>query len=135
VDLTGAAPRLPFVFVFGRSLFTVSYFGANIYPESIAAALERHPISEWSTGRFVVEVRSDEDENRALWLTVELSPGATAAQDEATAAAAAVRAELRRVNSEFAHYVPADRQTPVVVLRPAGDPEYFPAGVKHRYSR
>jgi phenylacetate-CoA ligase len=22
-----------------------------------------------------------------------------------------------------------------VTLRPAGDPEYFPAGVKHRYTR
>ena len=107
----------------------------NSGPESISAALERSPISEWSTGRFVIEVRSDEDENRVLWLTVEVAPGATAGRDEATATADAVRAELRRVNSEFAHYVPVDRQTPVVQLRPANDPEYFPPGVKHRYSR
>jgi phenylacetate-CoA ligase len=129
------APVLPFVFVFGRSLFTVSYFGANIYPESVSAALERSPISEWSTGRFVVETRADEDENRVLSLTVEVAPGAVAGAAEAAEAAEAVRTELLRVNSEFAHYVPAGRQTPVVQLRPAGDPEYFPAGVKHRYSR
>src|SRR5689334_18441740 len=52
-------------------------------------------------------------------LTVEVAPGAAAGHDEATAAADAVRAELRQVNSEFTNYVPGDRQTPVVQLRPA----------------
>jgi phenylacetate-CoA ligase len=50
-------------------------------------------------------------------------------------AAESIRAELRRLNSEFAHYVPAERQTPDVELRPADDPEFFPVGVKHRYTR
>ena len=45
------------------------------------------------------------------------------------------RTELPRLNSEFAHYVPATYQTPTVELRPAGDPEHFPPGVKHRYPR
>jgi phenylacetate-CoA ligase len=31
--------------------------------------------------------------------------------------------------------VPAGYQLPKVTLRPAGDPGYFPAGVKHRYTR
>jgi phenylacetate-CoA ligase len=30
----------PFVFVFGRSLFTASFFGANVYPEDVAVRLE-----------------------------------------------------------------------------------------------
>ena len=45
------------------------------------------------------------------------------------------RAELRRLNSEFAHYVPDAAQLPHVEVRPFGDPEYFPPGVKHRYTR
>ena len=49
--------------------------------------------------------------------------------------ARSIRDQLLRLNSEFAHYVPADRQLPDVVLRPFQDPEYFPAGVKHRYTR
>jgi phenylacetate-CoA ligase len=49
--------------------------------------------------------------------------------------AESIRAQLVRLNSEFAHYVPADRQLPRVELRPAGDPEYFPVGVKHRWVR
>ena len=49
--------------------------------------------------------------------------------------AESIRAQLQRLNSEFAHYVPAGHQLPKVTLRPAGDPGYFPAGVKHRYTR
>jgi phenylacetate-CoA ligase len=49
--------------------------------------------------------------------------------------AESIRAQLQRLNSEFAHYVPAGSQLPEVTLRPAGDPGYFPAGVKHRYTR
>ena len=38
-------PELPFVYVFGRSLFTVSFFGANVYPENVTVALERPEVS------------------------------------------------------------------------------------------
>lgn len=128
----GPGPELPFVHVFGRSLFTVSYFGANVYPENVTVALEGPAVSAWTTGRFVLRVVSDEDENRHLSVVVETVPGAT---PDAAVIATEVRAALLRLNSEFAHYVPAERQTPRVELRPPNDPEYFPAGVKHRYTR
>ena len=125
-------PDLPFVYVFGRSLFTVSFFGANIYPENVTVGLEQPGISEWVTGKFVLETYEDTDRDRQLRITVELAPGR---DGEASLLAAAIRDQLLRLNSEFAHYVPAERQLPEVVLRPAGDPEYFPVGVKHRYTR
>jgi hypothetical protein len=43
--------------------------------------------------------------------------------------------ELLRLNSEFGAYVPEALRRPRVALRPFGDPEYFPIGVKHRYTR
>ncbi|WP_330275276.1 phenylacetate--CoA ligase family protein [Lentzea sp. NBC_00516] len=125
-------PALPFVFLFGRSLFTVSFFGANVYPENVTVGLEQPGISETVTGKFVIESVENEDRDRLLRITVETAQGATA---DAAVIAEAVRTQLLRLNSEFAHYVPAERQLPEVVLRPAGDPEYFPAGVKHRYTR
>ncbi|WP_370963643.1 phenylacetate--CoA ligase family protein [Amycolatopsis sp. cg9] len=125
-------PELPFVYVFGRSLFTVSFFGANVYPENVTVGLEQPGISDTVTGKFVIEAHEDADRDRRLRITVETAPGASA---DAGRIAESVRAQLVRLNSEFAHYVPADRQLPDVVLRPAGDPEYFPAGVKHRYTR
>ncbi|WNV82131.1 phenylacetate--CoA ligase family protein [Umezawaea sp. Da 62-37] len=123
---------LPFVYVFGRSLFTVSFFGANVYPENVTVGLEQPGISDWVTGKFVLETASDADEDTRLRVTVELAPGRTG---DAGVIAIAIRDQLLRLNSEFANYVPAERRLPEVVLKAAGDPTHFPVGVKHRYTR
>ncbi|MET9225880.1 phenylacetate--CoA ligase family protein [Lentzea sp. NPDC003310] len=125
-------PDLPFVFLFGRSLFTVSFFGANVYPENVTVGLEQPGVSDSVTGKFVIESVEDAERDRSLRITVETAPGATA---DAAGIAEAIKVQLLRLNSEYAHYVPAERQLPEVVLRPHGDPDYFPVGVKHRYTR
>jgi phenylacetate-CoA ligase len=126
---------LPFVYVFGRSHFTVSFFGANVYPENVTVGLEQPPVSDWVTGKFVLESREDADRNRGLALVVELAPEIEADDGKERAVADAVAAALVRLNSEYANYVPPERRAPRVELRPAGDPEWFPVGVKHRYTR
>ncbi|MGK7873707.1 MAG: phenylacetate--CoA ligase family protein [Xenococcaceae cyanobacterium] len=126
---------LPFVYVFGRSHFTVSYFGANIYPENVTVGLEQPEIREWVTGKFVMEVKEDADKNRFLSIVVELAPGAEASEDKQQAIASSIHTQLLRLNSEFANYVPPEYQQPQVTLAAMGDPEYFPIGVKHRYTR
>lgn len=141
-DLTGygldpARPvrPLPFVYLFGRADFTISYYGANLYLENVAVGLERPGIVDWVTGKFVLEAPENVAGDRELRLTVELMPGVVVDDDKARLIADSVRDELLRLNSEFANYVPKERQTPLVVLRPFEDPEYFPADVKHRYIR
>ncbi|WP_341526905.1 phenylacetate--CoA ligase family protein [Nostoc sp. UHCC 0302] len=126
---------LPFVYVFGRSNFTVSYFGANIYPENVTVGLEQPVIQEWVTGKFVLQVKEDADKNRFLSVFVELAPGVESSQDIQQAIASSILSQLLRLNSEFANYVPLEYQMPQVTLAPMGDPEYFPIGVKHRYTR
>ncbi|MBE9192436.1 phenylacetate--CoA ligase family protein [Gloeocapsopsis crepidinum LEGE 06123] len=126
---------LPFVYVFGRSDFTVSYFGANIYPENVTVGLEQPEIREWITGKFVLQVKEDADRNRYLSVVVELAPEIDDSEDRRQAIAASIRVQLLRLNSEFANYVPTEYQTPQIMLAAMGDPEYFPSGVKHRYTR
>ncbi len=126
---------LPFVYVFGRSNFTISYFGANIYPENITVGLEQPEIREWVTGKFVLEAQEDTDRNRSLAITIELAPGLTADTNREQAAAASILTHLLRLNTEFASYVPAEYQRPLITLLPTADPDYFPLGVKHRYTR
>lgn len=128
-------PRRPFVYVFGRSHFTVSYYGANVYPENIAVGLEQPEVSGAVTGKFVLEVAEDEHRDRHLTVTVELRPGEKPSDEVAQAVGASILAQLLRLNSEFAAYVPPGRQMPFLRLREAGDPEYFPPGAKHRYTR
>ncbi|MBM0744964.1 phenylacetate--CoA ligase family protein (plasmid) [Phormidium sp. CLA17] len=126
---------LPFVYVFGRSHFTVSYFGANVYPENVTVGLEQAPICEWVTGKFVMQVTDDADQNKQLAIAVELAPGVIGSEEQRNAIAAAIHQHLRRLNSEFANYVPEAYQIPGITLHPTGDPDYFPVGVKHRYTR
>jgi phenylacetate-CoA ligase len=127
--------KLPFVYVFGRSHFTISYFGANIYPENVTVGLEQPTVKEWVTGKFVMESREDEDRDRYLSIVVELAPGVAGDAEKQRAIGESILAQLRRLNSEFANYTPPEYQLPRVTLLPAGDPEYFPIGVKHRYTR
>jgi len=126
---------LPFVYVFGRANFVISYFGANIYPENIIVGLEQPQIREWVTGKFVMEVKEDADKNRFFSIVVELAPDMEGNKAKRNAIATSIHAQLLRLNSEFANYVPPEYQIPQVSLAPSGDPEYFPVGVKHRYTK
>jgi phenylacetate-CoA ligase len=127
--------ELPFAWVFGRSDFTVSYFGANIFPENITVGLEQDEVAGWVTGKFVLQVEEDADRNRYLAVIVELAPNITGEEARHDAIAASIRTHLLRLNSEFANYVPAAYQQPRLRLALHGDPEFFPPGVKHRYTR
>jgi phenylacetate-CoA ligase len=126
---------LPFVYVFGRSDFTISFYGANIYPENVTVGLEQPEVKEWVTGKFVLQVREDEDRNRVLWVVVELAPGVEADTVKQRTLAESIQTHLLRLNSEYAHYVPSENRQPRVTLARTGDPDYFPIGVKHRYTR
>lgn len=148
MEMDGAAPdyvanrgfyELPFVYVFGRDNFSLSYFGANLYPETVQIGLEQASVRDWLTGRFVMEVVEDMDHNRLLTIHCEVSPQYDATmlteQKLPEVIAHSVHLQLLRLNSEFANYVPAEFQVPIVHLCPVNDPEFFPTGVKHRYTR
>lgn len=134
LDERGVVP-FPFVYVFGRSDFTISYCGANIYPENVTVGLEQPGIKNWVTGKFVMEIEQDEDNNPCLSITVELAPGVTDTKAMEEAIALSIYIQLLRLNSEFANYVAPENQLPQVTLLFFGDPGYFPVGVKHRYTR
>jgi phenylacetate-CoA ligase len=134
LDERRVAP-LPFVYLFGRADFTVSYFGANVYPENISVGLEQPDIRDRVSGKFVLHVAEDAQRDKALHVIVETLPGIEPAENLAEVIGASILSQLLRLNSEFANYVPAEHQAPRITLRPFGDPEYFPVGVKHRYTK
>lgn len=129
------ARALPFVYVFGRTGFALSFYGANVYPENVSVGVEQREFSAHVTGKFVMELSHGRDQNVELSVTVELAHGATPSAELERALATSIRRELERLNSEFLNYVPDERRTPLVRLLPLGAPEYFPTGVKHRYTR
>jgi len=133
--LDGDGCALPFVWVFGRADFTVSFYGANIYPENVIVGLEQPELAGWVSGKFVMEIRESEAGAEVLHIAVELLPTHSPDAGKQAAIAQSIRSQLFRLNSEFANYVPLARQTPQVELLPFADPAHFPSGVKHRYMR
>jgi phenylacetate-CoA ligase len=131
----GRARRLPFVYVFGRANFTLSFFGANIFPETISLALEKPSLSRWTTGKFVMEVKEGLADRPRFTVAVELADKESADPTRIDLAEREILDTLLTHNSEYANYVSKDDQRPVVTLWSKGDPDYFPVGVKHRYSR
>jgi phenylacetate-CoA ligase len=132
---SATGPSRPFVYVFGRSHFTVSYYGANVFPENISVGLQQPTVSSLVTGKFVMETVEDDRRDRHLTVTVELMPGEKPSEETARLVGESILEQLLRLNSEFAAYVPMAQQAPFIRLRELGDPEYFPPGTKHRYTR
>jgi phenylacetate-CoA ligase len=64
--------RLPFMFVHGRSDSTVSYMGANIYPEDIEQALFSDSALADRIGAFALELRDIGGGAARPWVHVEL---------------------------------------------------------------
>ncbi|MGH6882948.1 MAG: hypothetical protein ACREFM_18645, partial [Hypericibacter sp.] len=121
--------------VFGRSNFTVSYFGANIYPENVTVGLEQERIAGWVTGKFVLQAIEGLEQAPHLSIAVELAPGIEADDSKRDSIAQSILAQLLRLNSEFQAYTPPEYRLPRVSLKPTGDLDWFPVGVKHRYTR
>ena len=135
LDNSSQTRSLPFVFVFGRADFTVSYYGANIYPENVTVGLEQPEFTSWISGKFVLETRETDNSDKYLHIAVELLPAIQATIKLSEKIAESVKTQLLRLNSEFANYTPAERQLPQITLYSFADSNYFPVGVKHRYTR
>jgi phenylacetate-CoA ligase len=127
--------ELPFVHVFGRSNFALSFYGANVYPENVAVGIEQPSLMAALSGKFVMQLSHDADQNPFLDVAVELLPGQAASPELERDVASSIQRELERLNSEFKNYAPSERRRPRVRLLAHAQPDYFPPGVKHRYTR
>ena len=111
----------------------MSFHGANVYPENVTVGLEQPEVAERTTGRFVLMVT--ESDPPRLRVVVDLAGGLSPDAARDPVVAASIQAALARLNSEFAHHVPAAQRVPLIEQRVTRDPEHFPVGVKHRYTR
>ena len=126
---------LPFVYVFGRSHHAVSFYGANVFPEMIGVGLADPSVRANLTGKFVMRVEEDANRDAGFLVVVELARGIESRESLADRVGASIVQGLLRLNSEYGAYVPPSRREPSIELRPAGDPDCFPPGIKHRWTR
>ena len=82
-----------------------------------------------------MEIKQDEDSNSILTIAVELAPNIVTSDRLKKTITTSITTQLLRLNSEYRNYVVEEYKTPRITLYTFGDTEYFPIGVKHRYTR
>ena len=68
--------KLPFVYLYERSDFALTWFGATIYPENIRKALGEKELLRYTTGRFAMLLVEDKKFVPRLQINVELKKNA-----------------------------------------------------------
>lgn len=130
--------RLPFVYLYGRSDFTVVWYGANIYPENIKRALESEELRKILTGRFTMSIEHTSDQTPYLHIHTELAKGVQAIKELEEKTARVVSETLLSVNDEYrSSYDAKGGQTqPSITLHKNGDEQYFTRGrSKQRWTK
>lgn len=127
----------PFVYVYERSDFSVSYFAFQIYPETLKKALLVEELKDVITGKFSMLVRYDDHGQQIFEVNVELRPGKTDYSEELIGRISEIL--LKRLLSENSEYrktseeLGIDRVRPLVVLWPYEDPTHFRPGGKQKW--
>jgi len=119
--------KLPFVYLYARSDFTVIFRGANIYPEEIRTALDSEKLSKKITGRFTLEKIEKENAEHKLRITVELRKNTKGSSKLKKDIKHIVIKEMCARNSEYKNEYESHKQkaTPEIILEEFGDKEYF----------
>ncbi len=122
--------QLPFLFVHGRSDQTLSFMGANLYPEDVAAGIGDHPRADL-LGTFCMELAEVDDDVRPV-IHVEAPDGID--PDEL---AAAIRRRLAAASADYRAALlesPAAGDLRVRLWEPGTGPFAANAGrIKHRH--
>lgn len=132
--------KLPFLKVLGKSGQTTSLYGVNIYPEHVKAALMgNHILSEYITGKFVLEKKFKENQDQYLAVNIELKKNIKKPlhleddiQKEIINAFKKYNLEYNRLSESI-----RDKAKPAVILLSNSHPKYSqffnPRAIKHRW--
>jgi len=94
--------NMPFLFLFGRSDVSLTFYAVNIYPQNIKLALESDILSQYITGRFVAQrLTRNNGKDQIFYLNIELNQNVESTQKIKKQVAKVVVDNLVEVNSEF----------------------------------
>lgn len=127
--------NIPFVYIYERSDFSVSFFAFQIYPETIRHALQEKLLEEKVTGKFTMQVTYDKNSEQVFEIHVECKRDVKASARLIQSIQKIVIERLKKENSEFrktSEEYP-DRVIPKVTLWPYEHPKYFRVGIKQKW--
>jgi phenylacetate-CoA ligase len=127
--------RLPFVYVYERSDFSVSFYAFQIYPETIRRALESRNIRTSLTGKFTVMVKFDNGQNQYLEIHLELKKNKKKSRNLSEQVQKSITRQLLKESSEYreTYKEKKSRIHPRLEWWPYGDPTHFASGKKQKW--
>lgn len=133
--ITGKTWNLPFVYLFERADFSVTFLAAQIYPEEIRQALLDENVYDKVTGKITLEVSQNKKMESKLVVHVELRRGLERNIQLNRAIKRAVTSSLLGTNTEYASsYKSVGRKAhPQIILWPNTHPLHFSGQGKQRW--
>lgn len=127
--------ELPFVFVFERSDFSVSFYAFQIYPETIREALQVKEMEHRLTGKFTMIVDFNKKNNQKLYIHIELAKIESSSLQLEKILNKIIIKSLLEHNSEYKEtYKEKGKDIePVLIFHKYEDPKYFKVGIKQRW--
>lgn len=127
--------RLPFVYVYERNDFSVSYYAFNVYPDPVRKALHSDELRPFLTGKFTMESIYDKRGRQSLLIHAERLRNA---QDSQTLNATAVEQVHNMLMKESAEYpelfrLYGEKAKPVIRTYPYEHDPYFKPGTKQKW--
>lgn len=131
--------NLPLVYVYERKDLSISFFGANIYPETVRRALQVKILSKFLTGKFTIMTKKDQRQNPFLEINIELKKNIKSKslnKNLRKCVSEVILENLLKENSEF-HSVFYDQKEgklmPEIIFWPYESEPYFQAGGKQKW--
>lgn len=127
--------NLPYVYVYERNDFSVSYYAFTIYPDFVRRPLQHDNLSEVSTGKFVMHVDYDAEGRQRLNINVELKADVAPNDKLIADIQHLIHAGLYNESSEYRETfnMVGEVVKPVIYLHQYEDPEYFRPGTKQKW--
>jgi len=127
--------NLPFLYVYERNDFSVSYYAFLIYPDMIRRALQDQQFDHLLTGKFTMLVDYDKGGRQKLHINCELKAGVADGQKLRASIQGAIHNNLIEESSEYRETftMVRDDAMPVIQVWTYEDPTYFKAGTKQKW--
>lgn len=127
--------ELPFVYVYERTDFSTTLYGAMIYPEPVREAVQDRSFESLLTGKFTMLTKYNKKINQYLEINLELKKGKKVNNSFKRQALKKVFRTLREKISEFREISDhiKDRALLKLVFWPSEHPLYFKPGTKQKW--
>ncbi|OGL34998.1 hypothetical protein A3A68_02065 [Candidatus Saccharibacteria bacterium RIFCSPLOWO2_01_FULL_48_13] len=127
--------NLPFVYVYERNDFSVSFYAFQIYPETIKRALQSPQLDRYITGKFTMGVEYDNTGQQILQINIELKPEVGEDDKLRSKIQKTIVEKLLKESSEYreTQVMYGEKVYPEVVFWPYEDPTYFKPGTKQKW--